>query len=125
MTWFIANCLYYKRQYIKEMSSFPLSDFLRKDNAALVHLLAVVVATQAGGDEGLLATRQLCRLAFGSRSHGLAVIKRAHKEGYLWRSEGSSNKTGGNWRGGGKIRVNKVTQKGLMLLEELGILKPA
>src|SRR5688500_18811914 len=97
-----------KRKMTIEIS---VSDFLRKDNAALVHLLKVI--RKAGGTDGL-STRMLCTEAFDSRSYGLRVIERAHKDGYITRT-GEYNKSGG-----GAKRINKITKKGIKLLKQLG-----
>src|SRR5262245_50293559 len=104
----------------------PLTDFLSRYHPSLIHFLTELVRTQALGDEDLLSTRALCERVFHSRSYGLRIIKWAEKDGYITRTEGSSQ----NWkvagrkrRGGGKSRVCKVTQKGLGLLEQLGAVK--
>jgi hypothetical protein len=93
------------------MEIFSLSDFLRKDNAALVHLLKVV---RKAGPDGL-STRKLCDKAFDSRSYGLDIIKRAEKEGYIIRT-GKRNK-----KGGGTKRIAKLSEKGRLLLEQLEV----
>jgi hypothetical protein len=88
----------------------PIAEFLRKDNAALVHLLKQV---QKAGPDGI-GTRMLCDKAFDSRSYGLEIIKRAEKEGYIVRTGGKRNK-----KGGGLKRVSRLTEKGRLLLEQL------
>lgn len=88
---------------------FSLSDFLRRDNAALVHLLKVI---QKAGPDGI-STRKLCIRAFDSQGYGLRIIERAEKEGYITRT-GKRNK-----RGGGPKRVSRLAEKGKQLLEQL------
>ena len=88
---------------------FSLSDFLRRDNAALVHLLKVI---QKAGPDGI-STRKLCIRAFDSQSYGLRVIERAEKEEYMTRTGKRMKK------GGGRKRVSRITEKGKMLLEQL------
>jgi DNA-binding MarR family transcriptional regulator len=88
---------------------FSLSDFLRKDNTALVHLLKVV---RKAGPDGI-STRKLCIRAFDSQSYGLRVIERAEKEGYIIRT-GKRKK-----KGGGRKRISRLTEKGRLLLEQL------
>jgi hypothetical protein len=88
---------------------FPISDFLRKDNAALVHLLKVVRKAGPGG----ISTRKLCDKAFDSRSYGLIILKRAERDGYIVRT-GKRNK-----KGGGKKRVVTLSEKGERLLNQL------
>jgi hypothetical protein len=88
---------------------FSISDFLRKDNAALVHLLKVV---RKAGPDGI-STRKLCTQAFDSQSQGLLLIERAEQQHYVVRT-GKKNK-----KGGGKKRIVTLTEKGKALLEQL------
>jgi hypothetical protein len=87
----------------------PAYDFFRKDNSSLVRLLKVV---RKAGPEGI-GTRMLCVEAFGSKSYGLRVIARAELEGYITRT-GKYNK-----KGGGPKRINRITDKGRLLLDQL------
>jgi hypothetical protein len=99
---------------------FSPSDFLRKDNAALVRLLKAVSSSEAAGssssddDEGI-STRMLCTSSGLGRSYGLKLIARATDEGYITRT-GKDNTSGG-----GNARVVKLTKKGKKLLSELGL----
>lgn len=94
------------------------TDFMHKDNEALVKLLITIRYTETTANsmkrslDGI-STRKLCERAFDSRSYGLRIIKRAEEAGYISRTVQKHP------QGGGAKRMNSLTDKGRQLLKQL------